>query len=274
MLKALKHITAFIILTILTQIGGVVYLISLLLYRKLTIRNSQLKHWGISTAMFIILYLIFTLWIVPPIANLTGRTALPISSKKNHLKPLTPLTFLLNRHYVSKELKQTLIDVSTNFNKKHRNSAIQYLDANFPFFDGFPLIPHLSHNDGRKVDLAFFYYDILKQEPSGETPSYWGYGVYASPQKGEVNTAIRCKEKGYWQYDLLGKILPKPDCSYLVLDEKRTASLLELLAKEAAINKIFLEPHLKTRLLLQKVNKIRFHGCHAVRHDDHIHVQQ
>lgn len=34
---------------------------------------------------------------------------------------------------------------------------ISYLDANFPFKDGFPLLPHLSHDDGRKVDIAFMY---------------------------------------------------------------------------------------------------------------------
>ncbi len=32
------------------------------------------------------------------------------------------------------------------------------------------------------------------------------------------------------------------------------------------------KPHLKTRLKLSSA-KIRFHGCQAVRHDDHIHVQ-
>ena len=39
------------------------------------------------------------------------------------------------------------------------------------------------------------------------------------------------------------------------------------------IKKIFIEPHLKQRLGLQKENKIRFHGCGAVRYDDHKHVQ-
>lgn len=43
--------------------------------------------------------------------------------------------------------------------------------------------------------------------------------------------------------------------------------------KNPAVRKIFLEPHLKTRLKLSKYSKIRFHGCHSVRHDDHIHLQ-
>ena len=33
------------------------------------------------------------------------------------------------------------------------------LDGNFPFITGFPLLPHLSHDDGEKVDLAFYYAD-------------------------------------------------------------------------------------------------------------------
>lgn len=36
-----------------------------------------------------------------------------------------------------------------------------YLDANFPFFDGFPLLPHLSHVDGRKRDIAYYYADSM-----------------------------------------------------------------------------------------------------------------
>ena len=36
---------------------------------------------------------------------------------------------------------------------------------------------------------------------------------------------------------------------------------------------LLLEPHLKTRLKLEKYDKIRFQGCRAARHDDHIHVQ-
>jgi hypothetical protein len=35
---------------------------------------------------------------------------------------------------------------------------------------------------------------------------------------------------------------------------------------------MIVQPHLKSRLKL-KSTKIRFHGCKAVRHDDHIHIQ-
>ncbi|HEY9195674.1 MAG TPA: hypothetical protein VIM77_05395, partial [Mucilaginibacter sp.] len=55
-------------------------------------------------------------------------------------------------------------------------------------------------------------------------------------------------------------------------DSVRTKSLVEIFAAENSIGKIFIEPHLKSRLKLT-THKIRFHGCRAVRHDDHIHVQ-
>ena len=42
--------------------------------------------------------------------------------------------------------------------------------------------------------------------------------------------------------------------------------------KNSNTHKIFIEPHLKQRLGI-KNQKVRFHGCGAVRHDDHIHLQ-
>ena len=58
----------------------------------------------------------------------------------------------------------------------------------------------------------------------------------------------------------------------MTFDLKRTAFFIRLLTQDANIKKIFIEPHLKTRMRLKHA-KIRFHGCHAVRHDDHIHFQ-
>jgi murein endopeptidase len=51
-----------------------------------------------------------------------------------------------------------------------------------------------------------------------------------------------------------------------------TKLLVEVLLKFDNMEKIFIEPHLKSRLGLTN-SKIRYHGCGAVRHDDHIHIQ-
>jgi hypothetical protein len=58
----------------------------------------------------------------------------------------------------------------------------------------------------------------------------------------------------------------------MVFDSKRTKSMIQFILQEKNTGKIFIEPHLKTRMNLQN-NKIRFHGCRAVRHDDHVHLQ-
>ena len=63
----------------------------------------------------------------------------------------------LNRHYVAPELKKVLFDLSAQMDREYPGTTTLILDANFPFISGFPLLPHLSHSDGQKVDLAFFY---------------------------------------------------------------------------------------------------------------------
>lgn len=274
MLRALKYIVVFVLLTVATQVGGIILLLSALLYKQLSKKTKHIHFRGAKAVTFLVVYFIFTFVIIPPIAKLNGRVPLPISSSEGVLQPQNSLTYLLNRHYVTPKLHETLLHSCNTFKQQYPTSTILYLDANFPFIKGFPLVPHLSHNDGKKVDLAFLYYDTLQNKPSNNTPSYLGYGAYSKPKPNERNTTIECEQKGYWQYSLLGKILPQKSNSHLILDEERTKTLLLLLAQEQNINKIFIEPHLKTRLNLQRIDKVRFHGCQAVRHDDHIHLQQ
>jgi hypothetical protein len=149
---------------------------------------------------------------------------------------------------------------------------VRYLDACFPFIDKFPLVPHLSHNDGRKLDLSFFYTDAQSGKQTNDNPSLIGYGVCEEPEAWEVNTAEMCKEKGCWQYSFLKVIVPQWKKDDFRFDPERTKALLELLVREAYVSKLFIEPHLKQRLQVQS-DKVRFHGCQAVRHDDHIHFQ-
>jgi hypothetical protein len=81
-----------------------------------------------------------------------------------------------------------------------------------------------------------------------------------------------CGGKGFWQYSLLPKIVSQRNKNDFEFDELRTKRLVQLLTAQKDIGKLFIEPHLKKRLGLNDA-KIRFHGCQAVRHDDHIHVQ-
>jgi len=264
MFKIISHILVIIFLTILTQIGGFIYWGVILFNRKLKLSGRKFF------VLFCGTYLLFTFAIVPLTAPVFGRTTLPLWG---NLKPLNFMTYVLNRHYVTPELKKQMIVLSSQMNSEFEGTKTKYLDANFPFLDGFPLIPHLSHNDGRKLDVAFYYLDAITKKRSNDAPSFIGYGIYDNPKTGEVNTAKQCDDKGFWQYGILGAIVPKWDENKFIVDQKRTARLVELLSKHSQTSKIFIEPHLKQRWDLSSYENIRFHGCHAVRHDDHIHTQ-
>jgi hypothetical protein len=182
------------------------------------------------------------------------------------------MTCILNRHYVRPELKENIKSVAKKMNKKYPNTILSYLDANFPFYNGFPLLPNLSHNDGKKLDVAFFYKDKSGTELNKNAPSFMGYGVFEEPKHGEYNAPENCENKGFWQYSILEKFVPQWNKGDIVFDSNRTKSMIQFMLKEKSTGKIFIEPHLKTRMNLQN-NKIRFHGCRAVRHDDHVHLQ-
>lgn len=157
-------------------------------------------------------------------------------------------------------------------NSKYPGTVVNYLDANFPFINSFPLLPHLSHNDGKKLDITFCYINKKTGNITNNVPSLIGYGISEEPRANEINTANLCAKQGYWQYSFVMRIIPQRNKLNFTFDSIRTKELVNLFASKSEIGKIFIEPHLKTRLKLTS-NKIKFHGCQAVRHDDHIHVQ-
>lgn len=265
------HVVVFILLTALTQIGGVMYLLAWFT-RKFIYRLVSTKIPTKTTFIlyFTTIYAIATLGIIPLIAPLTGRVPLPVSSQT--LRPLNLLTCLMNRHYVRPSLKQLLLTSSTQLNTAYPGSVVCYLDAGFPFFNRFPLLPHLSHYDGKKVDVAFLYVHPQSGKPITGSPSWYGYGIAEAPLPHEVNTTQTCLAKGYWQYNMLSRITPQGNKTRYAFDTERTRKLLHLLSQHPSCNKLFIEPHLKQRLGLTS-SKIRFQGCRAVRHDDHIHVE-
>lgn len=271
MRPALKiGLTIFIvaILTIVTQVGGLIFLLSFFIFRKVE-RLFPLSGYKtlIKTFGFIFFYLICTFLIVSLIAPLFGRVALPVFEIR-HLKPLTIGTCLLNRHYVKAELRETAFKVSERLHKAYPGTSVSYMDANFPFFDGFPLVPHLSHHDGKKLDVAFLY--KRNGIPSNANPSPIGYGASEGPKSNEKDMPEVCDQQGYWQYSFMSKYMPLK--KGFEFDDTRTKKLISEFLQSENIAKMFIEPHLKQRLRLTS-SKIRFHGCQSVRHDDHIHVQ-
>ncbi|CAM1363819.1 conserved hypothetical protein [Tenacibaculum litopenaei] len=259
MIKFLIHSSIILVLTIITQIGGILYLLSILLFYKYTRR--------IKLMVFTSLYLLATFFIVPKIAPLFGRVKI---ANTPYLTQHSLFTVLCNRNYVRPTLHKVLQKTGKQLQTYYPGVKISYLDACFPFFDGFPLLPHLSHKDGKKIDLNFMYL-LPSGQPTSQGPSVSGYGVFQAPKPGEQNKPAYCHQKGYWQYSFT-KYLTFGSTDELRYSSKHTKKLVQLLLRQSAVKKIFLEPHLIQRMGIQH-SKLRFHGCKAVRHDDHLHVQ-
>jgi energy-coupling factor transporter transmembrane protein EcfT len=271
-LKLLFVIVLVVLLTFVTQTGGVIFLLSLFVFPIV----AKFSEWPWLRALFkassfILIYLIFTFAIVPYVAPLFGRVPLP-RFEQDHVRPANFWTCILNRNYVRRELRDITFRVAEKMNAKFPGTKVNYLDANFPFINEFPLLPHRSHDDGKKLDISFQYNDSNTGEITNDVPSFIGYGICEGPKTGEEDRPKACVSKGYWQYSLLPDLVSQDNKKNFVFSNRRNKELVNGFAAEQALGKIFIEPHLKARLGLGS-RKIRFHGCQAVRHDDHIHAE-
>jgi len=264
--KLSRILLIIILLTAFTQVGGLIYLLYKPIGTWISNRLKGSKRY-IKVLVFITFYLLVTMVIIPPLAERFGRVPLPLSNPK--LKPATNFTWLSNRHYVKPELLDLLIDVGSELPS---DISIVYLDACFPFIDGFPLIGHLSHNDGEKVDLAFVYSNS-EGDYLNDGKSFSGYGIVESPFETELDQPGLCEDQGFWQYSITTKFTFIERSKDYQFDNTANRLLLKKLASDPITGKIFIEPHLRDRLRLNRFSKVRFHGCHAARHDDHIHLQ-
>jgi hypothetical protein len=273
--KWIRAFFIFILLTAITQVGGIIYL----LYKPIGLYFDRysVEKWKRRLGKWVAfggIYLIGCLLIVPAIATYFGRGPLPWRATKG--APVSPRNLffpLANRHYVRPPLKAAILDVSRQLAIQYPGVELRYLDANFPFWEGFRLFPHLSHDDGKKLDICYLYRDKSGNKLTSRTPSLFGYGISEPPLPGEINQPATCAEDGYWQYSFIRQITPSTSLNHLQFDEPANRQLLQLIAQDHRIGKIFIEPHLKQRLGLSNYGKIRYHGCRAVRHDDHIHIQ-
>ena len=105
-MRFLLHLIIIILLTIITQVGGAIYLISVLLINK-TSQNTKLKR----SAIFSIFYLTATFIVIPNIAPLIGREKI---SETKTLKAHSFFYKLANRNYVRPELNKTLLKVASH----------------------------------------------------------------------------------------------------------------------------------------------------------------
>lgn len=246
MARVLAHGIIIIGLTVLTQIGGLAWVIALLFRRRLIA----------FVGMYVALSL-GAIWIAPGF----GRVALSCLDT-GPLQVQSGIYCALNRTYVTPDLAEVLAETAAEMERRFPGTQTLVLDANFPFFDGFPLLPHLSHDDGEKVDLAFYYRDDTGYLP-GATRSPIGYFAF------EQGPTI-CAE-GWptlrWDFDAV-----QPLWRDHALDVPRNRAVLQILSGDDRVGRIFVEPHLVQSLGVAHPS-IGFQGCRAARHDDHIHLQ-
>lgn len=246
MLRVFFNSSAVLLLTVVTQIGGIAWLMALFFKRKLLV--------------FLVGYVFLTaaaVWVAPSF----GRVALNCFDNGT-LQVQSLMYCALNRHYVTPKLKEVLVDTAQEMDREFPGTITLVLDANFPFLDGFPLLPHLSHDDGKKVDLAFFYRDDTGYLPSA-TRSPIGYFAF-EPGPTECRPTWPTLR---WDFDAL-----QPLWRDYELDEERMAAVMTILSNDVRVGKTFIEPHLVQSLQIAHP-RIRFQGCRAARHDDHIHFQ-
>jgi hypothetical protein len=259
----------FVLLTALTQIGGLALLIGLAIGRFPAVRHSPpwLRRTAVALAALAI-YAVATAFLVPPLAKAMGRVQLPCGTSEGPVVAATWLTCALNRGYVRPEALALMTALGEAAGQRFPGSRLTTLEANFPFIDGFPLPPHLSHRDGRKVDLAYFYRTVDGDAAIAHgSPSWLGYFIYEQPVAGAPQPCAGRWTPLRWDFDWLQ---PRPPTWRL--DEERTAWLVIWLKDNPRISRLFIEPHLAQRMNVAG-GKVRFQGCRAARHDDHIHVE-
>jgi len=268
-LSVVAAIFLVVFLTALTEIGGVLLWFSYGIGGAIEQQRGKLNG-TITFGAFVVLYALFSSFIVPMAAPFFGRVALNCFASVNHpYEANSPIYCILNRHYVQPEAREVVEDLSVHMNQKHPGTVVSYLDANFPFLNGIPLLPHQSHSDGKKLDIAFFYIHAESHEgqPKGGA---WPIGYWAfAPTWKQVNETPLNFEGGIFRWNMkwLQNLF-----SGLELDRDRTAEVVKFLTATKTVQRVFLEPYLMDALNTRN-EKIGFAGFNAARHDDHIHFQ-
>jgi len=269
--RVFRHTLFFTLLTLLTQIGGLIWLLSLYLNG---LAQKRRRIWGLRWVIFLTLYTLISIYIVPPIAKYCfDRVPLPVYSNPN-LEPENVVYCFFNRNYVKPAFLKALESVGEQMQDKFPGSTVSYMDANFPFIDGFPLEPHLNHNYGKAIDIAFYWKNAKTGTPLRKSPSPHGYGLWAEALPGEYDYAKHCKQQGYWYIGYDGTFASWCcDRKKYAFDGERTGELMHLIAANPAFGRILIQPHLKKRFGLEAYDNIVAQDCFSARHDDHVHVQ-
>ncbi len=249
------HLAILTGLTVLTQLGGLAWAAAVLLARHKGMRMQ---------GMLLVFGLFYGLaWGAAQMsAPALGRVPLPCTGET--LRMQSPLYCVLMRNFVTPELRDVARGAALAVAAEHPGTVTLALDGSLPFFDGLPLFPHLSHDDGEKLDFAFYYADSNGYAP-GRTASPLGYFAFERIGEEICSPAFPTLR---WDMHWFQPFVRKD----LRLEPSRTATLIRVLRDDPRVGKIFVEPPLAQALGLAG-DKLRFQGCRAARHDDHIHIQ-
>jgi hypothetical protein len=261
--KFLAGTLLFVALTVVSQVGGLVLLVCWHVCRY-RLFPDEARRW-LAFVSSTVAYCAVTLLLVPLLAAAFGRVPMPMfATPEAPVAPRSVLYCFLNRHYVKPQVKELVIATARQMAEKYPGSHIHYLDGGFPYGPKFPMLPHLSHADGRKIDLSFCY---NKGDKYTVSPSPIGYWIYESPERGEPAPYQGKPSLFRWDMPLLQGVNRDRE-----LDEARTRDLLRTLLRQPGTDKILLEIHLQQRLNISHP-RLRFQQRQAARHDDHLHLQ-
>jgi hypothetical protein len=169
------------------------------------------------------------------------------------------------RNFVTPEMRSVAEDAAVRVAAAFPGTVTLALDGGFPFLPGFPLLPHLSHDDGEKLDFSYVYVGDSGGAAPGETRSALGYFAFETLDETDSCPSVWLTMR--WSLRWLQPILRN-----LKLEPDKTAALARAFLADPRVDKVFIEPPLAAKLGLLDP-KLRFQGCRAARHDDHIHVQ-
>lgn len=197
--------------------------------------------------------------------NAAGVVALPCDGS-TPLEPIKSYYCRKDRHFVRPVVRDALVDAARQMADRYPGANLRFMDASGPSGEK-PFPPHLSHGDGRQIDLALYYTDIAGR-PLDHFPDTSRHGGFWPAEPARPGEPLACPggRKGPAE-----KPDPPADRPWR-LDEVRTKALVQILVADPRVKRILVEPHLERRFGLWGHPKLRFAGCQAARHDDHLHV--